>query len=363
MAVSPVPDLIYEDQQETRVSDIARLLDRPESVSADDALHRITVFVTYACNLACPYCKTITRSAAELDALPHKRAVYSLETLGRLLDPHTGTPIRHLHFTGGEATLLRDLPAMIREARRRGVERISLTSNGTASPDRYLALADAGLDELRISLDADDARLGRQLTLRSSAFAATVRALEALGRTSPRRFHLIVNTVVGLANRERLPALLRFVLAFGVDDVKLITEVDARGMLGEFPEAGRVRAEIAELLAAAPEGSYPLLRRKLATVFAADAIGLEDVAPVPDWRCYIPLTERTVDGVFYYPCSVYLRESGDPLGRIDEPQEEQRAKSAAFVRNGDCLRDPICRRFCLACTKAYNLRSNARRLA
>ncbi len=364
--VSAVPDLIYEDQQERRIDDIAALLDEPEHVAHAQPLHRITVLLTYACNLACPYCKTIARSKAELDERAQKRSVYTLDGFAGLLDSHAGTAIQHVHFTGGEATLVRALPDMIREARRRGVERISITSNGTAPPATYLALVEAGIDEIRVSLDASEAGLGSRLTLRRRAFDSTVRTLEALGaaRRGGAAFFLIVNTVVGLANRDvcrRNADVVRFVLGFGPDDVKLITEVDARDTLGVFPGVARVRAELADVLAGYPDHALPLLRRKLATVFAPDAVGLEDVPPSDGWRCYIPLTERTVDGAYYYPCSVYLREGGAPLGRIDDPQPVQRARTAAFVRDGDCLRDPICRRYCLACTKAYNVRANQRR--
>lgn len=360
--VSPVPDLIYEDQQEARVRDIAHLLDEPEGVAASDPLHRITVFLTYGCNLACPYCKTIVRGKADLVARPEKKIVYSHARFVALLDVHAGTPVQHLHFTGGEATLVPGLPEMVREAKRRGVERASITSNGTAPLETYRALVEAGIDEIRISLDADDADLGRSLTLRRDAFGVTVKTLEALAALRRERpFFLIVNCVVGLANRERLPRLLAFILGFQPDDVKLITEVDVRDTLGTFAAAARVKADLDTLLARFPPGAFPLLRRKLATVFAVDAIGLEDVSASSDWRCYIPLTERTVDGAYYYPCSVYLREGGRPLGALDEPAALQRSKTAAFVREGDCLNDPICRRYCLACTKRYNIRANERR--
>ena len=72
------------------------------------------------------------------------------------------------------------------------------------------------------------------------------------------------------------------------------------------------------------------------------------------YRCVIPLTERTVDGAHYYPCSVYAREGGAPLGPVGDPPAVQRARSLAFVQGGDCLADRICRRYCLHCTRTFN---------
>jgi MoaA/NifB/PqqE/SkfB family radical SAM enzyme len=373
---SLVPDLLFEDTQDQRLEELAPLLRRPEALGPATPLDRITVFVTARCNLACAYCKAAARGGAARKPGPGAPDTFDLRAFERLLDAHAGTPIRHLHFTGGEASLVRALPAMVRAARARGVQRTSLTSNGTLPPERYLALADAGLDELRVSLDAADRARGdairpaarpstgsrRAAAMPSTgAWEAAVETLDTLAharRTGVRLF-LIVNTVVTRANRRDLPATLRFFLRFGPDDLKLITEVDGRDDLGDFPEAPRVRAELEALLAELPAGSFPLLRRKLRTVFAPTAIGLDALQrPGRPWRCFIPLTERTVDTGAYYPCSIYVREGGAPLGRLTDPPELQRARTVSFVREADCLADPICRRYCLHCTRTFNARAN-----
>ncbi|MBX5480583.1 MAG: radical SAM protein [Myxococcaceae bacterium] len=359
------PDLLFEEEQRARVAEIAPLLEHPEQITARTPLHRITVFLTYRCNLACPYCKTIARSAAELDARPHRRLTYDLASFEALLDAHRETPLRHLHFTGGEATLVPQLAAMIRRAKARGVGAVSLTSNGTLAPRLYVDLVKSGLTELRISIDAGDPALGEAMTGRPGAFDAVMRTLHALAAERARglRFAWILNTVVSEKNRARLPEILGSLLRFEPDDIKLITSVDLRGRLGDFPEAQAVRQELERMVAALPPEAMPLLRRKLQTVFAPDAIGLDRVraAPARSWRCYIPLTERTVDRAHYYPCSVYLREGGAPLGPIDDPPHVQRERSARFVRESNCLSDPICRRYCLNCTRAFNERANEAR--
>jgi pyruvate-formate lyase-activating enzyme len=359
---SPVPDLLFEDARAARLAEIAPLLDHPEALDGTVPLHRITVFLTYRCNLDCPHCKTIARSRAELEARPEKRLSYDLAAFERLLDTHAGTPLRLVQFTGGEASLVRGLPAMLRSARARGVERTSLTSNGTQPAVRYLELVEAGLDELKISVDAADPAEGEALTGRKGAWEAAISTLDALSAARARgsRFFLGINTVVNRRNRTRLPELVRFFLRFRPDDLKLITEVDSRGSLGDFPEVGAVRAGLEEICAGLPEDAFPLLKLKVRTVFAPAAIGLEsERAPEGrGWRCLIPLTERTVDARSYYPCSVYVREGGAPLGPLSDPPALQREKTARFVREGDCLADPICRRYCLHCTRTFNALAN-----
>lgn len=360
---SVVPDLLFDDERDARVLELGALVDEPDALSAQTPLHRVTVFLTYRCNLDCPYCKTIARSDAELEARPQKRASFDVAAFERLLSQHRGTPLRHLHFTGGEASLVPGFVELVRRAKQAGVERLSVTTNGTLPPAKYLELIAAGLDEVRVSLDAEEPGLGAALTGRKAAWARAVETVRVLGaaRTTGAPFFLIVNSVVGRENRARLVELVTFLLSLGVDDLKLITNVDEKDSLGDFPEAARVKEGLDACLATEPANAFPLLRRKLTTVFAPDAIGLSRVAPHDDWRCFIPLTERTVDATSYYPCSVYLREGGAALGALTDAPETQRQRSARFVKEGRCLEDPICQRYCLHCTRAYNEAANAAR--
>jgi len=287
-ARSPVPDLLFEDIREKRVVDLIPMASDPYRVHAGTPLHRMTVFLTYRCNLDCPYCKTIVRSPNELAARPQRGKTYDLAAFQQMLESHGDTPIEHLHFTGGEASIVNDLPEMLRFARKRGVGRTSITSNGTQKIETYLQLVEAGIDEIRISIDASDAEAGLSHTGRSGAWDRCVAAIRALAeaRRNGAEFFLILNTVVTKANRARLDETVRFLAGLGPDDLKLITEVDVKGELADFPERNRVIAGIEEVLALLPPDRFPLLRMKLSTVFAPTAIGLEqERAPQGrDWR-------------------------------------------------------------------------------
>ncbi|BDG02847.1 radical SAM protein [Anaeromyxobacter oryzae] len=355
-ARSPVPDLLFEDTQERRLTELRPLLDAPERLGPETPLHRFTVFVTPRCNLACTYCKGAAAPGRG------RAADHDLASFARLLATHDGTEIRHVHFTGGEASLLADLPAMIRLAKARGVRYTSVTTNGTRPPRCYLDLVAAGIDEIRVSLGAADPHSGDITAGRPGAWSAAIRTLAALGaaRRDGAGVFLVVNMVVHRGNRHRLQDTVRFLLGLAPDDLKLLCEVDARGDLGAFREADEVRADLEQLLRAHPAGALPLLRLKVRTVFRPDALGLEAVRrpAARPWRCWIPLTERTADATSYYPCSIYLREGGAPLGPLSDAPEVQRARSAGFVRDADCLSDPICRRYCLNCTRTFNVRAN-----
>lgn len=364
---SPAPDLLFEDQCEARVGDIRPWLDEPGAADPRAPLHRLTLFATYRCQLQCPYCRTPAWTAEDLRRFPQKGHAYDLGAFRTLLESLDGTPVRHLHATGGEATLVPELPAMVRHARDNGIPHVSITSNGATAWSQLEALVDGGLTEIRISVDAHEPVLGDQLAGRAEAWRRAVANLERLVRLRAVHpsFFLIANTVITPANRAAIAHIVRFLMDLGVDDIKLIASVDDTSALGRFSEATQLLDEVHERLRAVEAGAFPLLRRKLLTVFSEDAVGLRTVAAERGdaWRCYIPLTELTADRIYYYPCSVYLREGGTPLGRIDEPMEVRRARTVRFVRESRCLSDPICTRYCLRCTANFNVAANAARVA
>jgi pyruvate-formate lyase-activating enzyme len=361
---SPVPDLLFAEDRAQRIADLQGagpqpdLCRHPEALRPETPLHRITVFVSYRCNLQCGFCKTIVRSAEDLRALPQRAVSMDLEAFRRLLATHAGAPIEHLHLTGGEASLSAELGDMIGAARAHGVRWISMTTNGTLAPEVYEGLVRAGLDELRVSLDPSHqqgARAG-SAAVEGPAPARSERTLAHLAamRKAGAPFHLIVNSVVEPDGVEGLAERLRGLLASGADDIKLITAVDELVALGQHAQRERVMGALAGLLDGLPFDRFPLLRRKVYTVLSPAAIGLETVDAADPWRCFIPLTERTVDAKHYYPCSVYLREGGAPLGDVGDRAEVQRQRSVDFVKGHDCRKDQICARYCLHCTRLYN---------
>ncbi len=107
-------DLIYTDCRDRRISEIgAGLRDTvcvPRPV-LPARLHRVTLFTTFRCNFRCRYCRTIRNPAA---------GDMSLSDFTNLMEK-IGPPVAHLHFTGGEPTLVRDLPEMAAFAAGRGI--------------------------------------------------------------------------------------------------------------------------------------------------------------------------------------------------------------------------------------------------
>lgn len=131
---------------------------------------KLRLSLTDRCNFRCTYC------------LPEHPVWLAKETL--LTDAErfrlvrlmvTGLGITELRLTGGEPLLRRDLEARTAELnvlRDGGLSRIALTSNGYGLAARALAIKQAGVDSINVSLDAVTAAGFARLTGSKYAVAA-----------------------------------------------------------------------------------------------------------------------------------------------------------------------------------------------
>jgi GTP 3',8-cyclase len=110
----------------------------------------VRVSVTDKCNFRCRYCMP----AEGLEWLP-KQDLLSFEELERLIRLLAGMGVEEVRLTGGEPLARRDLPTLVGMLTRiRGVNDLSLTTNGVLL-DRFCGqLVDAGLSRLNVSLDS-----------------------------------------------------------------------------------------------------------------------------------------------------------------------------------------------------------------
>ncbi len=125
--------------------------DDPLSVLVEHEPVCLYLEVTNRCNLLCTTCP---RTFEELE----READMSWELFTKIVDQVPNIKRVVLHGVG-EPMLVKDLPRMVAYLKARGVY-VLFNSNGTLLTERNgQALIDAGLDELRISLDAADAQV------------------------------------------------------------------------------------------------------------------------------------------------------------------------------------------------------------
>lgn len=133
------------------------------------------ISVTDRCNLRCRYCMP----ASGVVKLPHDE-ILRIEEIIRVADMLARLGIRKVRLTGGEPLLRKSLPTLIRELKSlRGIEQVTLTTNGILLERFAGDLMASGLDGINVSLDTLDAREFEEIT-RRGIFAEVHRGIQFL---------------------------------------------------------------------------------------------------------------------------------------------------------------------------------------
>ena len=143
----------------------------PRSIRAVQVLR---VSVTDRCNFRCVYCMP----EEGVRWLP-KEGILSFEEIAEVVRAAVEMHgIRRFKLTGGEPTLRHGIVELVRMLRQvRGVEDLSLTTNGLLMPDLARPLKDAGLDRVTVSVDSLRGDRFRRIT-RTGDLATVLRGLD-----------------------------------------------------------------------------------------------------------------------------------------------------------------------------------------
>lgn len=126
-------------------------------------------------------------------------------------------------FTGGEPTLHPDLVFLVAEARRLGYRQIGLVTNGRRlAYEAYAAsLAQAGLNQLLVSVHGHTPLLHDGLTRTPGSFSHSIRGLENMRRLRARggSLHLGITSVLNKRNGPHVAEMVKFFSGFGPDEL------------------------------------------------------------------------------------------------------------------------------------------------
>ncbi len=141
----------------------------------------LRVSVTDRCDLRCVYCM-----AEDMTFLP-KAEVLSLEELDRVCSAFIRLGTKKIRITGGEPLVRRDVMTLFGSLGRRigtGLDELTVTTNGTQLAKHAVALREAGVRRVNVSLDTLDGakfkaitRLGRMEQTLDGIFAAKAAGL------------------------------------------------------------------------------------------------------------------------------------------------------------------------------------------
>jgi cyclic pyranopterin phosphate synthase len=135
----------------------------------------LRVSVTDRCNFRCQYCMPA-------DGLPwlEREEILRFEEIERLVRVFAGLGVDEVRLTGGEPLVRREFPRLASMlAAVDGIRDLSVTTNGYLLERDAVALVDAGIQRINVSIDSLERDRFFQIT-RRDALAQVLRGLEAI---------------------------------------------------------------------------------------------------------------------------------------------------------------------------------------
>jgi len=305
--------------------------ERARNVSLGTPLQRCELLLTDACNFSCPYCRgsnEYTKGTISLDWAKH---IVSLWADGNL---------RNIRFSGGEPTLFNDLDELVSYTKSRGVERIAISTNGSADFSLYKELVDAGVDDFSISLDACCSSTGDTMAGgKSGSWKTVVSNIAEISKLT----YVTVGVVLTDYNFDELVKTIEYATELGVSDIRIISAAQWNNE-EKFVELFK-NSEVMT--------KHPILKYRIEN-FLSDknvrGIGSED-----NHSCPLVIDDMAVAGNHHFPCIIALREGCKPIGTIDNKSiEEIRRERYDWFEKTDTFKSNICSSNCLDVCVFYN---------
>ncbi|HEV2553507.1 MAG TPA: pyrroloquinoline quinone biosynthesis protein PqqE [Bosea sp. (in: a-proteobacteria)] len=167
--------------------------------------------LTHRCPLACPYCSNPLELDGRSDELTTSDWI-------RVFEEASDLGVLQLHLSGGEPATRQDLTELVAAAARHGLYSNLITSGIGLDRTRLVALAQAGLDHVQLSIqDTDEANADRIAGLAGSHQRKRVFASMVTEVGLP----LTINAVLHRGNLARMAAMVDEAIGLGARRIEL----------------------------------------------------------------------------------------------------------------------------------------------
>ena len=300
--------------------------ERAKNTSITSPLWRCELILTDNCNFKCPYCRGMRSDC---------QGTFSLEDAKKVIDYWTNEGLRNVRFSGGEPMLYPHLDYLVKRAHDRGVERIAISTNGSFPLERYVKLVGYGLNDISISLDACCVAVGDKMTGGATgSWSKVVSNIRELSKIT----YVTVGMVFTEENIEDCKESVMFADSLGVSDIRVIPSAQYNEVLTKLAS---LDSDVLD--------KYPILKYRIKNILHdrhARGIQKSDCH-----RCWLAMDDMAIAGKYHFPCIIYLREQGKPIGGISDKIREERK---FWLETHDTHTDPICRKNCLDVCIDYN---------
>ncbi|MGD8565201.1 MAG: radical SAM protein [Candidatus Bathyarchaeota archaeon] len=164
--------------------------------------------VTNRCNMACPICFAYAGAAKYVYEPKFKQIVNMI----KLLRANKPWACNALQFSGGEPTLRNDLPDLINEAKKAGMEHIEVNTNGVRFAEDinyFKKVVESGMDTLYLQFDGLKEEIYRKLRAKQNLIPIKMKVIEnarEIGLSSI----VLVTTLAKNVNSKELGNIIQF---------------------------------------------------------------------------------------------------------------------------------------------------------
>jgi MoaA/NifB/PqqE/SkfB family radical SAM enzyme len=300
---------------------------RAMNSSKDSQLMRCELILTDACNFKCPYCRGLREDI---------KGTMPLETAKQIVSIWAKDNLENIRFSGGEPTIYPGIIELVAHAKALGVKRIAISTNGSADMEFYEEMIAAGVNDFSISLDACCASYGDKMAGGiNGIWSKVVTNIHELSK----RTYVSVGVVLTEDTIKDVNDIVKFAHEdLGVSDIRIIPSAQFNAFLDL---AKSIDQEILD--------KNPILKYRVTNIINQRHVrGLQET---DNHRCPLVLDDMAIAGDYHFPCVIYMREQGDPVGLVGDNMREERE---AWMLNHDTHQDPICSKNCLDVCIDYN---------
>lgn len=321
--------------------------DRAANTSLTSQLYRCELILTDKCNFTCPYCRGIEDD--------HKGDV-TWGNASFIVKMWGANQLKNIRFSGGEPTMWhvkdengnkKNLVDLVKLAKEVGIERIAISTNGSIRTAFYDQLIEAGVNDFSISLDSCCSETGDKMAGdKKGAWEKVIKNIQHISKKT----YVTVGIVFTPENVSEFKELVEFADSLGVSDIRILSSAQWNQSFYdiEFNE---------DLLS-----RHPILQYRMKHFSGKRHVrGLTETS---SHNCPLMLDDMAILGNYHFPCVIYMREQGLPVGKVDyslEPSvaiEKIRNERLEWIKNHDTHQDSICKKNCLDACVDYNNKVN-----
>lgn len=293
--------------------------ERAKTATSSSRIMRCEFIITGRCNFYCPYCRHVGGPDISFDLIKS-----NIEEINKY-NPFA------IRFSGGEPTIhprLLEMVEMVKPS-----EKIAISTNGSAKKELYSQLIKAGVNDFSISLDACCASEAAKMSGGGMDWDEFIDNVKFLCKET----YVTVGVVLDENNKDKANDIICFAGSIGVSDIRVIPAAQDCNVLSGI----RIDQDLLN--------KYPILKYRYNNLISKRPV--RGIFENDTHKCPLVLDDLAVMGDKHYPCIIYMRESGNPIGKIGPNMRKERKE---WFESVDVFKDKICQKNCLDVCKDYN---------